>query len=255
MKKTANTIAVGLLAMLVGLSVPTPTSTPATAPASLALERFELAGSTGDFVTTTIHTSAPTLLQAFREDWTSVSNIGSIRIGFRPTGVNASPNLPAIFPTAWVNGDLWLPSAGSWDVTVWSEAEDRTPGVPFTLLYAGVCHPDEAMLDAARGGIAGGRPAYHFETLGGTWDQVMKLEQRLIAHQSGTLSIRCGSGAIRYRWGGPPSGNINSEGGSYDVLQPGETLRIEPMPLASLWLRADNPTCPVEINWVSQRIR
>ena len=224
-------------------------------PRSAAIQRFELTGSSGSTVVNQITVSAPTLLSQFREDFSFTSGIGEVRIGFKPTGTQTSGALPAHFPGPWVNGDIFLPYAGTWDISVTAYAEDRSTGVPLTLLYAGVAHPDEWLLKATQEGSLAGRPSYHFERIDGFWNQQMKLEHRGTVGQTGTLSIRCGNGNVRYRWGGPPAGDPSSEGGSYQVLRPDETLVIDPMPMASLWLRADNPACPVEICWMSQNLR
>ena len=213
-------------------------------------ERFEVAGSTGSVVKTEVQVDSPMLLQAFREDWTSTSGVGGVRLGARLVGSSGEPGLPATYPGSLDNGDLWLWQAGTWEVSVWSEAEDRSQGVEFALLYVGWPNPPASALTATRTG----RTAYHMELVNDVWNQQMKLEQRLIVGSTGTLQAF--NGAVRYRWGGPPQGDIHSEAFAYNVLQPGDVLTVDPMPLASLWVRADSQQDQdVRINWMTQRLR
>ena len=213
-------------------------------------ERFEVPGSTGSVVKTVVTVGEPMLLQSFREDWTSTSGVGGVRLGARLVGSAPEVGMPATYPGSLENGDLWLCEAGEWEISVWSEAEDRSQGIDFELLYVGWPNPPVSAFSPVRTG----RTAYHMELVSDVWNQQMKLEQRLIVGSAGTLQAY--NGAVRYRWGGPPQGDIHSEAYAYNVLQPGEVLVVDPMPLASLWVRADSPQDQdVRINWMTQRLR
>lgn len=216
-----------------------------------AINRVELFGTTGQQVTTVLTVNSPTLLQPVREDFTSTSGVGVVRIGYQLAGAGYPAN--KLYPSAWVNGDIWLPFAGDWEITVLGEAEDMSSAIAFALPYVALPNPDAEMLEAAREGWGHGRPAYHAETITGVWNQIHKVEQRLIVKQGLTLSAR--GGDVRFRWGGPPQGNVNSNGKSYDLLKDGETVILGPAPLASLWVRADDPAQQVEVNLISQRMR
>lgn len=216
------------------------------------ITRYELNGMTGGTASTSITTTAPTLLQPIREDFQSTSGVGQLRIGAQHSQYTTySAN--KLYPGAWVNGDIWLPIAGDWTIYLWSLQELTGPEFSYTIPYLALANPDKHMLAAAQTGMGAGRAAYHAETLDTTWNQIQKLEQRLIVRQDMTLSAR--GGDLRYRWNGPPQGGVNPNDISYDLLKDGEHIKLGPCPLGSLWARADKTFINVEANLISERLR
>jgi hypothetical protein len=222
--------------------------------APTAVARVELVGRTGIERSTTVTVTEPTLLQPIREVFNTTSGVGELRIGVESAGAPSPPGITKLYPSAWQNGDVWLPYAGDWDITFDSEAEDRVSIIDFALPYLMLPSPDACVLEAAMHGLGAGRAVYHAETVTEVWDQIMKLEQRMIVRQHMTLSVR--GGDLRYRWAGPPG---VPEGLAWDLLKDGDTVPLRHAPLASLWVRADvepDPLGPpVLINFVSARLR
>ena len=205
---------------------------------------------TGTIITNPVTVDAPTLLQPVRLNSAAavVSGIGEIRVDTGEPGDCAG---------CWQNGDIWLDKPGTYNVRVWSQAEDRSLGLQSTLHYRAVRNPSPEKLQEVMLGIGAGRAAYHAEWVDDTWNQVMKLEQRLVVKHQITLS--CTGGPIRYRWGGPP-GNVNGvlpDGIAYDRTFDGDADFLSPAPLASLWVRKDggDPTAFARVNLISQRLR
>ena len=219
------------------------------------LDRVVLEGCTGSFTTTTIITTAPTLLQPIREDWVAGSNIGELRFATRNANLIHDAFVPSFLANAGVNGDMWLPTAGTWEITVASEAEDRVDGMDFVLPFVALRDPDHVFVANAMTGRGAGRAAYHAEQLvADEWNQVMDIRQRLIVKADIELQFRgsdpLSGAALKYRWGGPPS---NPDGIAVQELSyTGHTLRLEGAPLASLWVRCSEP---VDMNLLTQRPR